>query len=164
MSWFTEYVPTGLFVVLLVAAGVADVLWRKIPNWVVIGLVALYVAMAFAGLTRTDMWSAVDAAALSLVATYGLYHFGILGAGDAKLFSAASLFTGLTFLLHFAVVTAILGGLLAIGYLIVHPSRSGRGLSAPDGADGGSRGVPYGVPIAAAAVIVGVYSGLLGSA
>lgn len=153
--------PPSLFVLLVLAAALSDLLWRKIPNWTVVALVVLYFILVVMGLAPTNPWSGLAAAAISLTVTYVLYYFRVFGAGDAKLFSAVALFAGLSHLLPFALVTTFLGGALAIGYMIVNPKRVLRGLTAQGRAFGVSQGVPYGISIAGAAVLVALISGFL---
>jgi prepilin peptidase CpaA len=159
-AWFSYVIP-AVFVVLLGAAALSDLFRRKIPNWTVLALVGLYVEAAFTGVAPTGPWSALGAAVIAFPVTYGLYHFGIMGAGDAKLFTAAALFAGLAYLLQFALITALLGGVLAIGYLALRPRRAMRGLTTAGRAEGAGLGVPYGVPIAFAAVAVALLNGFL---
>lgn len=159
-AWFSYVIP-AVFVVLLGASALSDLFRRKIPNWTVLSLVGLYVVAAFTGAAPTGPWSALGAAVIAFPITYGLYHFGIMGAGDAKLFTAAALFAGLAYLLQFALITALLGGILAIGYLTLHPRRAMRGLTTAGRAQGVSLGVPYGVPITFAAAAVALLNGFL---
>jgi prepilin peptidase CpaA len=159
-AWFSYVIP-AVFVALLGATALSDLFRRKIPNWAVLAMVGLYVVAAFTGVAPTGPWSALGAALIAFPVTYALYHFNIMGAGDAKLFTAAALFTGLTWLMQFAVITAMLGGMLAIGFLIVRPRRVFRGLTTAGRAEGAGAGIPYGVPIALAAAAVGMLNGFL---
>lgn len=161
MPQWSAYVAPALFVVLLAAAALSDLVRRKIPNWTVLALVGLYVVVAMMDLAPTGPWSALGAALIAFPITYGLYHFGIMGAGDAKLFTAAALFAGLAWLMQFAIITALLGGVLAVGFLIVRPRRVMRGLTTAGRAEGASLGLPYGIPIALAAVGVTLLNGFL---
>lgn len=161
MTPFMEIFAPGAFILLLMAAAVSDLLWRKIPNWTVLGLVGLYIILAVTGMAPTDPWSGVAAAAISLPLTYGLYHFRVLGAGDAKLFSAAALFAGLAQLLPFALITGLLGGALAIGFMIVDPKQVMRGLTSGARAASPSKGVPYAIPIIAGALVIATATGFL---
>lgn len=159
-AWLSYVIP-ALFIVLLAAAALSDFFRRKIPNWTVLALVGLYVLAAFAGLAPTGPWSALGAALIAFPVTYGLYHFNVVGAGDAKLFTAGALFAGLTWLLPFALITAMLGGVIAVGYLVFRPRRVMRGLTTAGRAEGAGQGVPYGVPIAFAAGAVALLNGFL---
>jgi prepilin peptidase CpaA len=161
MAQWSAYVAPGLFVALLLAAAISDGLRRRIPNWAVLALVGLYAVIAVIGMAPTSPWSALGAALIAFPITYGLYHFGILGAGDAKLFTAAALFAGLHWLLPFALITTLFGGLFAIGYLIVRPRRVMRGLTTAGRAEGAGLGLPYGIPIALGAVAACMLNGFL---
>jgi prepilin peptidase CpaA len=148
----------GAFCALLLVAAVSDIIRRRIPNWVVLGLIGLYALALVFGVAPSGWLSGLGAAAIVLVVTYGLYHFGVIGAGDAKLFSAAALFLGLTNLASFALMTVLVGGLMAVGVLIVHPKRVMRGLTARGRAEGAGRGIPYGVAIAIGGIAARVVS------
>ena len=115
-------------------------------------LVATWVVAVIANLPPASLTSGAAAAAIGLAATFGLYWFGILGAGDAKLFAAVALFMGLTHLAAFAVLTAIAGGLLAILFFILSPKKVLRGLTKQGRAENKGAGIPYGVAIALGAI------------
>jgi len=161
MGEWTSYVAPGLFVALLLAAALSDGLRRRIPNWSVLALVGLYAVIAVLGQAPVGPWSALGAALIAFPITYGLYHFGIMGAGDAKLFTAVALFAGLKWLMALAIITAMFGGILAIGYLMVRPRRALRGLTTAGRAEGTGFGLPYGIPIALGAVGVTLLNGFL---
>ena len=161
MPAWSVYVAPGLFVAILLVAAVSDGVRRRIPNWAVLGLVGLYVVIAVLGMAPTSPWWALVGALIAFPVTYGLYHFGIMGAGDAKLFTAAALFAGLKWLLPFALITAMFGGLFAIGYLIVRPRKVMRGLTTAGRAEGAGIGLPYGIPIALGAVSACLLNGFL---
>lgn len=161
MAQWSAYVAPGLFVALLLAAAISDGLRRRIPNWAVLALVGLYAVIAVIGMAPTSPWSALGAALIAFPITYGLYHFCILGAGDAKLFTAAALFVGLKWLLPLAVITATFGGVLAIAFLIANPKRVMRGMTTAGRAEGAGAGIPYGIPIALGAVAACLLNGFL---
>ncbi|KRB52659.1 prepilin peptidase [Phenylobacterium sp. Root700] len=148
LSEVVAWGPAALFGgFLLIAAGV-DAVRRKIPNWTVIGLIATYLAALALGLAPSTWPSALAAAAIAFGVTYPLYHFGFLGAGDTKLFTAVALFAGANHLLAVAVLTTLAGGALALGSIILRPKRALRGLTSRGRAEGAGRGIPYGVAIA----------------
>lgn len=154
-SDWTTWVAPGLFLALLAFAGVSDVLRRKIPNWTVLALIAVWIGALVAGQAIGPWYLALAAAAIAFVVGYALFNFGLMGAGDAKLFTAAALFTNLAWLFQFALITALLGGVLAILYLLIRPRKAMRGLTAQGRAEAlkNAAGIPYGVPIAIAAAI-----------
>lgn len=141
-----------LFIALMVMAATADVLWRRIPNWAVVGVMLTAGAAWLIESAVTSWSSGLAAGVVTLLATYGLYHVGMVGAGDVKLFVAAALFVGLGHVLQMAAFTALAGGVLAIGVLVLHPRRVMRGLTARGRAENPTRGIPYGLAIAIGAL------------
>lgn len=155
------YAVPAAFVLLLLAAAVADIAKRRIPNWTVFGLIGLYAAALIAGRAPSVWWSGLAAAAIVLLATYALYHFDIFGAGDSKLFSAAALFMGLPNLATFCLLSVLAGGVMAVGIIAMNPRRVMRGMTARGRAEGKGRGIPYGVAIATGAIATQVLNGSL---
>lgn len=139
-------------------AAASDLLTMTIPNRVSLLLIAGFLALApFAGLT----WSAalanhLAAGGLVLLAGIGMFAMGWLGGGDAKIIAAAALWLGFDQLLPFLAQTAVFGGLLAVATLAYRRFPAGA-MNLPGWAlrlhkQGG--GIPYGVAIAAAALVV----------
>jgi prepilin peptidase CpaA len=141
----------GLYAIVLIAAAVSDVRRRRIPNWTVIALLVLFVPWIFVGPAVSFTW-ALAAFAIALVASLALYLLNVIGAGDSKLFAAVALFAGMKGLGALALATALIGGVIAIGVMLVNPKRVLRGLTAKGRAE--QKGIPYGVPIALAALLV----------
>ena len=146
------------FCTLLLTAALTDIVRRRIPNWIVIALTVLYVSAVVLRVAPSTWLSGLGAAAIVLAVTYAIYHFGVFGAGDAKLFSVVALFMGLTNLAKFALLTVLIGGLMAVGALILRPKRAMRGLTAAGRTQGGGRGIPYGVAIALGGIVAGALS------
>ena len=136
----------------LIWAAVSDIRLRKIPNRTVVFVVGLFVLWAIAG-QGAGLISALEAAAIAFIVTTSLYAFKVLGAGDAKLFSAAALFAGLNHLALFALVTTLVGGAIAVASLARNPTRALVMFTLKGNGDYG-RGVPYGVAIAIGAATV----------
>jgi prepilin peptidase CpaA len=141
----------GLYAAVLVAAGISDIRHRKIPNWAIVALLVLFAAWFFVG-PAVSITGALAAFGIALVVTVALYLLNVIGAGDSKLFTAAALFAGLNGLGLLALVTALIGGVIAVGLMVLNPKQIMRGLTARGRAE--SRGIPYGVPIALAALVV----------
>ena len=160
---WTSWIAPGLFLALLAVAAVSDIARRKIPNWTVLALIVVWVGAAIAGQAVGPWYLALAAAAFAFAIGYGLYHFGLMGAGDAKLFTAGALFANLAWMLQFSLITALLGGVLAIAYLLVRPRKAMRGLTAQGRAEAlkSASGIPYGVPIALAAAATAYLNGFL---
>jgi prepilin peptidase CpaA len=152
MTDIAHWAVVALFVLLMVVAAGVDVVRRKIPNWAVAGLIMTCAAAWISGVAAVPWSSGLAAGLLALVLAYGLYHFGMVGAGDVKLLAAAALFVGLGRLWQLAALTALAGGLIAIGFLVFNPRRVMRGLTARGRAENVSRGIPYGLAIAIGAL------------
>jgi len=137
----------------LVWASVSDIRARRIPNASVLAVLALFVVEAIIN-RGAGLLSSFGAGAIALVVTFALYAFNeIIGAGDAKLFSAAALFAGLAALPALAFATALFGGLVAVVSILTRPRRALVMLQLRGKGDFG-KGVPYGVAIAAGTAIV----------
>jgi len=142
------------FALLLIAAGWQDLRTLRIANRLSLATAAAFVVWAAAGVALGRM----SAATLGLTVVCSLAVFavgaagfaaGILGGGDVKLLTAASLFAGPGHIVDFLVVTALVGGALGLAFLAGVPI----GPAAPAN-DGTVRarlhaGLPYGPAIAA---------------
>jgi prepilin peptidase CpaA len=100
-----------------------------------------------------SLFSSLAAAFAVFLCGFALYGFKIIGAGDSKLATAVALFAGLQGLPQFIVYMALAGGVLALCMLARQPASvmvmlhtRGRGQA--------YRGVPYGVAIAIAGVMI----------
>jgi prepilin peptidase CpaA len=158
----------SVFTAVMAVAAFEDFRRLTIPNLLPLLLCAawpLYVVAAPSpDITVGGVLGALGVAlAVFLVGAF-LFARGWLGGGDVKLLSAAALWAGAPQTLGLLVVTALLGGVLAL--ILLHPF--GRGIVSASrrllGASGGWRGrpetpvsrvpVPYGVAIAGAGLIV----------
>src|SRR6185312_13734559 len=110
---------TGLFTVLVGLAAGWDIKRRRIPNQLVIGIVLLGVMFALVsrGLPR-GAWSAFGGIGVGLALWLPWWWFGMMGAGDVKFFAAAAAWLGPRGALSAALVTALLGGVLGIGWAL----------------------------------------------
>ncbi|WP_374575604.1 prepilin peptidase [Phenylobacterium sp.] len=140
-----QVVTAALLTGVLGWAALSDVRTRRIPNLAVILVLALFPLWAIAG-GAVSLPGALGAGALAFAVGFGLYAFGVVGAGDAKLFAAVALFAGITHLGAFALATVLVGGVMAVVSLIMRPRwtlmalLSGARLSS-------EQGIPYGVAI-----------------
>jgi prepilin peptidase CpaA len=162
---FTEiarWTVAALFTAALAWASFTDIRDRKIRNPNVLAVLALFVPWAALGAWGGDwasVFSDVEAGALALLICVGIYAAGMVGAGDAKLFAAVSLFFGLPGLPGLAMTTAMVGGAMAAVTLAANPRRTLVLVTMRGKGDTG-RGVPYGVAIATAAIVL-IWNGLL---
>ena len=134
----------------LLGAAAWDLYRREIPDSC---SVAIMIAAALLGVVQTVGWlaalSAVSAALALFAAGAGLFRAGIVGGGDVKLVAALGAWFGWSGLPGFLLLMALFGGALAMVIMGLRAARIGeRSWLAAD------RGVPYGVAIAAAGVIL----------
>jgi len=150
------------FAGLMVMAAFDDFRRLVIPNGVVLGLCVLwplYLATAPTVTLASSFGAAGCATAVFLVGAL-LFSRGLIGGGDVKLLAAATLWAGPGNAPSLFVLTALLGGLLAlvllspVGALIMAGRRPVSGLTTSVATSANPVPVPYGVAIAAAAVIV----------
>ena len=134
--------------VLLVWAAAVDIFTRTIPNLVVVLLVALFGLFALAaGMPATKIAAHAACAAFILACGFLLFCGSMMGAGDAKLLAAASLWFGFEGLLPFLAATALAGGALSLACLAARAAKlwSGRGVDL-------TGAIPYGAAIATGAL------------
>ena len=133
-------------------ASITDLANRKIRNLTVLTALALFVPWA-AMSTGHAVILDLEAGAIALLAGVAIYAAGWMGAGDAKLFAAASLFLGLQDLLALTMLTALVGGAMAVISLVSRPTRAMTMMTMRGKGDFG-RGIPYGVAISIATALL----------
>ncbi len=102
-----------LWVTGLVCAGAAWWDWRerRIPNWLcLVGL--------FSGFVMNDWLFALKGLALALAIHLPLYALRATGGGDVKLMAALGALLGVDDWLRLFVISAVLGGVVAIGFVL----------------------------------------------
>lgn len=147
-----RYALAAVLCVLLGVAAITDMRQRRIPNWVVLGVVVLFAAWT-ATLEGAGLASGLMAAGIATLVAVPLYACGVVGAGDSKLFMALAMFAGMAYLKVFGLVTVLAGGALAFAVLASHPTRT-LAMLQTRGRGGSQLTVPYGVAIALAGVFV----------
>jgi prepilin peptidase CpaA len=160
--------PHGLIALLLCAAlgyvALSDLRVRRIPN-------ALVAAVAAAGLVHAVAYDGAVGAAWSVAGALGgvvllflPFRQGLLGAGDVKLLGALGAWAGPVGVLRVLLVGSVLGGVVAAVYLLRLARAEREAVRANLGAFvrgtplvvpatehlGTSRGIPYGLALAAA--------------
>lgn len=102
-------------------AAIHDFLFYRIPNWVVLliigsfflkSLVLIGMGADFGILIQPTLTFGV-----ALIVGFMLFAFGVLGAGDAKLLAACSLWMAEINSLQFITLVSISGGILALSYI-----------------------------------------------
>jgi prepilin peptidase CpaA len=134
-------------IVLLIAC-YGDVRHRRIQNWLPLAVTLLASVKWLAAGELAPALSAAGAAGTVFVFTALLFAQGWIGGGDVKLMSATVFLVGAPEALPLLLLTAIIGGIMAIAVLC-HLRRRRETL-----------GLPYGVAIAMAAMAVLALDGL----
>jgi prepilin peptidase CpaA len=146
------------FTFALIVASVWDIRSRRIPNWLV--LVLAVTGVCFTGAVQSPS-SGVPRALLGLLIGFGLwipfYSLRMLGAGDVKLFAAASCWLAPSQVFGAAVVSALAGGILSVIGLVLahglgltmlrvaHGLRDPKVLTTPLAVPVGRKTLPYGL-------------------
>lgn len=128
---------------LALAAAICDIRTRRIPNW----LNGLLAVSALATSYLTGSWELVGLSAvhalIALVVGMALFAIGFVGAGDAKMYSAAA------FAIPLGKALPMLGWTSLAGFVLLVSMFAARKLSGqPIKRDGKSFTIPYGVAIA----------------
>lgn len=149
-----------LFIVpaLLAASAGWDLASFTIPNFLPVALIVAFGVFAVAaGFAPAAIGGHALAGLSGLAIGIALFAFGLIGGGDAKLFAATALWLGFSSLLEYVLVTSLIGGGLALALMSMR--------SLPIPATFASQkwvlrlhdsqsGIPYGVALAAAALVV----------
>jgi prepilin peptidase CpaA len=154
----SEAIRLTLFPAVMAFAASSDLLTMTIANRVSLVLIAGFALLAgLSGLGGAELLSHAGAAAAVLVAAFICFARGWIGGGDAKLAAATALWLGFGHLFDYLVYASLLGGALTI--LIVQFRQMplpqvlvGRTWAERLHRHGG--GIPYGIALAAAALVV----------
>jgi prepilin peptidase CpaA len=157
-----EAVRLLLFPALMAFAASSDLLTMTISNRVTLALLIGFFALALiVGMPLAEIAAHLGAAAVVLAVGFGLFTRGWIGGGDAKLAAATALWFGWSHLLEYVLYASLLGGVLTLALIefrkLSLPSLLARRewierLHRPES------GVPYGIALAAAALIVYPYT------
>ena len=143
-------------------AAAMDLLTMRIPNLISAVMVSAFFPLALlAGLSAPDMLNHVAAGLLMLLVGVLLFIPGWFGGGDAKLMAAIALWVGLDNLFPYIFYVAMAGGLIAAAFC------SARSVPLPRMFLGEAwalrlhrhdTGIPYGLALAAGALLVYPYT------
>lgn len=162
------------FVFALFMASVTDLRSRRIPNRlvVVLGLLGvLYSVIAVE--TPVGIARALLSCAIGFMLWIPFYALRMLGAGDVKLFAAASCWLAPSQVFSAALVSAFAGGLLSVvglvlahglgltTFRIAHLARDPRLLATPLAVPAGRRTLPYGIAMAVGLALIAWFPRLL---
>lgn len=174
-----------LYITINVLIGVYDFTFYRIPNLFLAMLLVLYAFYAPLYLGIEAILSSLAVFAIVLFFSFLLFAFKFIGAGDAKYLGVTSLWMGLEGVLTFFLIFSLIGGGLAILYLLFrdHLARfsdwvwiqvqklenrfsffqsvwlaSGIGSEKGKRVNISSRMIPYGIAIASGAILIMLYN------
>ena len=104
---------------LVIVAAVYDIRFRRIPNWLVVAGFCLGLALNIFFFRVDGLILALFGAALAFAIYLPFFALRAMGAGDVKLMIAIGAFVGARNWLILFLITAILGGILAVCLLLV---------------------------------------------
>jgi prepilin peptidase CpaA len=159
-----EMATLVLFPSLMIFSAFSDLFTMTISNRVSIALILIFCALAFAfQMPLADLGGHLACGFAVLVCTFTLFAFGWIGGGDAKLCAATALWLGWDHLADYGLLSALLGGALTLLFLQVRRWPLPRWLYAQQWVarlhDRGN-GVPYGIALAIAGLVVYPDSGI----
>jgi prepilin peptidase CpaA len=147
-----------IFITAMITAAVMDLATMKIRNGLVLMLLLAYPVLApVVGLGVPDMALSAAAASAVLVGGFAFFAFGWMGGGDAKLATVTALWLGVESLLAFLLYAALFGGaltLLLLQFRMMPLPASWHAQPWIARLHGVQSGIPYGVAMAAAALVV----------
>ena len=133
-------------------AAASDLLTMKIPNRLSAALaLGYFVVAALAGVSLSEMGLHAMCGAGVLILAFGLFSFGWIGGGDAKLAAATALWLGWTPLADYGLVSAIAGGALTLAILFARRLALPQVLAAQPWIarlHDAKTGIPYGIALA----------------
>jgi prepilin peptidase CpaA len=158
MVMLTEAISLTVFPAVMAFAALSDLFTMTIANRVSLILVGGFALLAvLGGMSAADILAHVGAAACVLVVTFALFACGWIGGGDAKLAAAAVLWLGFAHLADYLLYASLLGGALTVLLIQFRALPLPRMLVGREWAERLHRrggGVPYGIALAVAALLV----------
>jgi prepilin peptidase CpaA len=156
-----EAIGLTLFPGVMAFAAASDLLTMRIANRVSLLLVAGFLLVAaLGGMKAAELLWHVGAGAAVLAATFICFARGWIGGGDAKLAAATALWLGFSHLTEYLLYASLLGGALTLLILLFRAVPLPETLVERQWMQWAARlhshdcGVPYGIALAAAALIV----------
>ncbi len=109
----------AIYILINLAIGVYDFSFYRIPNLLLAALLVLYGLCAPFYMSFENLLISFVVFAVVLVAGFILYILKIIGGGDAKYLAVSALWAGFPGVVHLIFLVAVVGGLVAIIYLIL---------------------------------------------
>ena len=154
----TDAIRLLLFPALMAFAASSDLFTMTISNRVSLVLVAGFFVLAFvSGMSASDALSHAGAALSVLAVAFVFFSRGWIGGGDAKLAAATALWLGFDHLMAYLLYASLLGGLLTLVMIRFRLMPLPKALAEQEWVKRLHRldgGVPYGIALAAAALLI----------
>jgi len=107
------------FSIPLIIAGLNDANSMRIPNWIsVVMVMGFFLLVPFTWHGAADFASHIAVGMTFFVAGLGLFSFGLLGGGDAKLMAATALWFTWSDVVPFILYVSLFGAALALFLLV----------------------------------------------
>jgi prepilin peptidase CpaA len=154
----TEAIRLFLFPALMAFAASSDLFTMTISNRVTLILVGAFFALAlWSGMSANDVLWHMGAGIAVLAVSFVFFARGWIGGGDAKLAAATALWLGFDHLMAYLLYASIFGGLLTLAMIRFRLMPLPKALADKEWVrrlhrlDGG---VPYGIALAASALVI----------
>jgi prepilin peptidase CpaA len=158
MVMLTEAIRLLVFPALMAFAASSDLFTMTISNRVTLALAGGFIAMALiSGMSLSDVLAHAGAAATVLAVTFVFFARGWIGGGDAKLAAATALWLGFDHLVVYLLYASIFGGVLTLAMIRFRLMPLPPALADQEWVKRLHRidgGVPYGIALAAAALLI----------
>jgi prepilin peptidase CpaA len=154
----TEAIRLLVFPALMAFAASSDLFTMTISNRVTLALIGGFAAMALiSGMSPSDLLTHLGAAATVLTVAFIFFARGWIGGGDAKLAAATALWLGFDHLLVYLLYASVFGGVLTLVMIKFRLMPLPEALAEQEWVKRLHRldgGVPYGIALAAAALMI----------
>jgi prepilin peptidase CpaA len=148
-----KYIIVAIWSLTLAAAAVSDLRSFRIPNALPAILMVLFGAVHGLAGFPVPLWANLLHFLAALIVGMVLFSRGWFGGGDAKLYAAAALWFNWSGAVAFLLMTTIAGLILAIGFISARMMGLRKNVAKED------RRIPYGVAIAAGAILTAAWLG-----
>ncbi|MGR3593974.1 MAG: A24 family peptidase [Limimaricola soesokkakensis] len=143
---------------IMVLAGLGDLKTMKIPNRLVMLLLGGYIVLVpLSGLALQEIALSAATAIVVFLAGFGAFACRWMGGGDVKLMAVTALWLGAPLVPSFVIYMALIGALLTGAFLVFRacPLPAGwRGRDWISRLHNRETGIPYGLAIAVAGIVV----------
>jgi prepilin peptidase CpaA len=154
----TEAIRLLLFPALMAFAASSDLFTMTISNRITLILVGGFFALAlWIGMSPNDVLWHMGAAIAVLAVGFVFFARGWIGGGDAKLAASTALWVGFDHLMAYLLYASIFGGLLTLALIYFRLMPLPQALADKEWLKRLHRldgGVPYGIALAAAALVI----------